>query len=88
MKQEQIIRAWKDEDYRLSLSETELSALPENPAGLIELADDRLAEANGGTWPEVLVGISIGIASWYASCERCHETMGGGTCGMLTAGCC
>ena len=34
-----IIRAWKDEEYRQSLSTEELKQLPENPAGLIELSD-------------------------------------------------
>ena len=29
-----IIRAWKDESYRSSLSEAELAALPANPAGV------------------------------------------------------
>jgi mersacidin/lichenicidin family type 2 lantibiotic len=32
-----IIRAWKDDDYRLSLSLEEQRALPPNPAGGIEL---------------------------------------------------
>ncbi len=31
-----IIRAWKDEDYRSSLSEEERNQLPENPAGQVE----------------------------------------------------
>ena len=34
-----IVRVWKDETYRLSLSEEELSQLPANPAGMIELSD-------------------------------------------------
>ena len=29
----EIIRAWKDEDYLLTLSDEEMRALPENPAG-------------------------------------------------------
>ena len=32
-----LIRAWKDEAYRLSLTEAERAALPAHPAGLIEL---------------------------------------------------
>ena len=43
------IRAWKDEAYRLSLSEVERNNIPENPAGLIELPDSALGEAAGGT---------------------------------------
>ena len=34
-----IIRAWRDSDYRLSLTKTEREQLPEHPAGLIELDD-------------------------------------------------
>jgi mersacidin/lichenicidin family type 2 lantibiotic len=49
MNKEQTIRAWKDEDYRLSLSEMELSVLPEHPAGLIELADVETDLVAGGT---------------------------------------
>jgi mersacidin/lichenicidin family type 2 lantibiotic len=44
-----IIRAWKDEEYRLSLSEEQRAVLPEHPAGLIELEDADLDDAAGGT---------------------------------------
>jgi mersacidin/lichenicidin family type 2 lantibiotic len=43
-----IIRAWKDEEYRLSLTEEQLAALPPNPAGQIELAEADLVEVAGG----------------------------------------
>ena len=43
-----IIRAWKDEEYRASLSETDRALLPEHPAGLIELSDGALDGAAGG----------------------------------------
>ena len=51
MSNQDIIRAWKDEDYRLSLSEAERAVLPEHPAGLIELAGaeiDGVAGEAGG----------------------------------------
>jgi len=44
-----IIRAWKDEDYRLSLSEAERALLPEHPAGLIELSGAEMDGVGGGT---------------------------------------
>ncbi len=47
MTHEQIIRAWKDEDYRQSMSGEELAALPAHPAGLVELSDESLAHAAG-----------------------------------------
>src|ERR1700722_13744908 len=43
-----VVRAWKDEAYRQSLSEEQLSALPANPAGELELTDDDLASVYGG----------------------------------------
>ncbi len=42
-----IVRAWKDEDYRDSLSVKELEHLPEHPAGGIELSDAALMEVSG-----------------------------------------
>jgi mersacidin/lichenicidin family type 2 lantibiotic len=43
-----IIRAWKDEDYRNSLSEEQRSQFPENPAGMIELSDEDMGSVIGG----------------------------------------
>lgn len=43
-----IIRAWKDEEYRQSLSTEQLQQLPENPAGLIELSDEDMSSVAGG----------------------------------------
>jgi mersacidin/lichenicidin family type 2 lantibiotic len=57
-----IIRAWKDEAYRNSLSEAERAALPENPAGILELADTELADVNGG-FPWIVTVTVITVAS-------------------------
>ena len=43
-----IIRAWKDEEYRMSLSDEERSLLPDNPAGPMELSDADLESIVGG----------------------------------------
>ena len=43
-----IIRAWKDEGYRNSLSEAERATLPLNPAGLIAMTDEDLGAVAGG----------------------------------------
>jgi mersacidin/lichenicidin family type 2 lantibiotic len=43
-----IIRAWKDEEYRLSLDETARALLPAHPAGLVELTDADLGLVAGG----------------------------------------
>ncbi len=48
MSRTNIIRAWKDEEYFSSLSESERVLLPQNPAGFVELLDDELSSAAGG----------------------------------------
>ena len=51
MSEQNIIRAWKDENYRRSLSEAERAVLPENPAGRVdldELTAAEMAEIDGG----------------------------------------
>ena len=50
MKREMIIRAWKDPEYRASLSVEEREALPDCPSGkaLGELSEAELADAVGG----------------------------------------
>jgi mersacidin/lichenicidin family type 2 lantibiotic len=44
----EIIRAWKDPEYRLRLSAAEKALLPDHPAGSIELTDAALAVVAGG----------------------------------------
>jgi len=44
-----IVRAWKNEAYRQSLSAEERAMLPENPAGGFELTDAEL-ETVYGAW--------------------------------------
>jgi mersacidin/lichenicidin family type 2 lantibiotic len=48
MANEMLVRAWKDEEYRLGLSETERAMLAENPAGSLELSDAELDLVAGG----------------------------------------
>lgn len=48
MSNEHIIRAWKDAEYRMSLSEEDRAHLPEHPAGLIELTDAEMGIVGGG----------------------------------------
>jgi mersacidin/lichenicidin family type 2 lantibiotic len=49
MSYEKIVRAWKDLEYRLSLSEAERAQLPDHPAGLVELTEKELEPLVGGT---------------------------------------
>jgi mersacidin/lichenicidin family type 2 lantibiotic len=61
MAQLDIIRAWKDEEYRLSLSEAERALLPAHPAGLIELTDAQLGAVEGGVFEWVLFGLGVAV---------------------------
>ena len=44
-----LVRAWKDETYRQSLSTQEQAVLPVNPAGAIELTDAQLEAVFGAS---------------------------------------
>jgi mersacidin/lichenicidin family type 2 lantibiotic len=48
MSKQSIIRAWKDEEYRLSLTEAERALLPAHPAGAVELTAAELGAVQGG----------------------------------------
>jgi mersacidin/lichenicidin family type 2 lantibiotic len=84
MKEIDVIRAWKDEEYRMSLNDAQRARLPSNPAGIIELSDADLAFAAGGT--------DTGTKTWqlltYGCCETVTPCGGGGTRSIATVGCC
>src|SRR5262249_47304637 len=61
MSQASIVRAWKDEDYRLSLSEAERASLPANPAGIAGLTEAEMADVDGG---KVSVVILWSLICW------------------------
>ena len=63
MNPDQIVRSWKNEDYRLSLSVDEQALLPENPAGLIELSDDELLGSCAGDDAGVVSKVVVVSAS-------------------------
>jgi mersacidin/lichenicidin family type 2 lantibiotic len=42
-----VVRAWKDADYCESLSAEERAALPNHPAGLVDLSDAELESVRG-----------------------------------------
>jgi mersacidin/lichenicidin family type 2 lantibiotic len=43
-----VIRAWRDEEYRNSLTAEELASLPENPAGVATVDEASLRSITGG----------------------------------------
>lgn len=70
-----VIRAWKDPEYRLSLSEAQRAALPAHPAGLIELTEEDLANVGGGSWT---IPITITIFITVFLCDPKPANVKGG----------
>lgn len=48
MQHDDIVKAWKDAEFRAELSPEERALIPENPAGLVELTDEALESVVGG----------------------------------------
>ena len=79
MSKENIIRAWKDPKYRKSLSASELSNVPANPAGVMVLGAEDLEQVSGGftsfigkkckpdPGPQSVTSIACCV-SWEADC--------------------
>lgn len=44
-----IVRAWKDAEYRKTLNATELSLVPENPVGAVDISEEEAADIMGMT---------------------------------------
>ena len=83
MSKKDVVRAWKDAEYRNSLTAEELAALPENPAGATELPDAELENAAGGAVPWTIpltIGLTVSVCSPGGT--------GCGTCNWGTRGCC
>ena len=45
---QEIIRAWKDKNFREGLSQEQRAQLPAHPAGLVEIDDEQLVQVTGG----------------------------------------
>lgn len=56
---EDIIKAWRDAEYRRSLSAEQQARLPEHPAGSIELTDEELPQVAGGNTTLCLTYVSL-----------------------------
>ena len=63
-----VIRAWRDEKYYRSLNAEQRQALPDHPAGLMDLSDDDIRQVFGGSGSsntdcsKPLIGCSAGAA--------------------------
>lgn len=89
MRRADIIRAWKDEEYRASLSVEERASMPDNPAGLVDLSEAELEGVGGNTNGPICsaITISLGITAALSCLPNCDSTIGG-TCRNFTSGCC
>ena len=66
MRNEDIIRAWKDEAFRESLALDLQKHVPDHPAGMIEISDEDLYDAAGGSTPLCFYsGFTISVSITY-----------------------
>jgi len=69
-----IARAWKDEEYRESLSPEQQALVPENPVGLVEVTAEDLAVVMGGITKSecgTQTGTGTGTTSGNPNCTGC-----------------
>jgi mersacidin/lichenicidin family type 2 lantibiotic len=81
-KKTSVIRAWKDPEYRESLSKEQCASIPANPAGDYELDPEVLENTVGGvffTWLFPLIAGSEGLFCTISG--EC--TPGGESCNPL-----
>ena len=57
----EIIRSWKDDEFRSTLSRSRQRRLPPNPAGMVELTDEQLLGVDGGSLPPTVLGCTFDI---------------------------
>jgi mersacidin/lichenicidin family type 2 lantibiotic len=99
MLENRITRAWKDEEYRLTLSHEEQAVLPPSPIGAIELTDEQLSDVIGGAAAAItqttvcVTTLACVTAATYAisqnmSCGACDTTLWSGSCAFSSIGCC
>jgi mersacidin/lichenicidin family type 2 lantibiotic len=93
MSRDDIIRAWKDAEFRKKLSSKKRALLPDNPAGYIELKDEDLGAVVGGESLPACTGyITTCDAQCFTevgtceTCTGCGATCQGETCGGHTCG--
>ena len=77
MTPDQIVRAWKDADYSNALGDA--STLPPSPVGVIEVTDDELGLAAGGS----VVNVdgtqyleTLGCCKGITEAGKCDLTLG------------
>ena len=76
MSPNQIVRAWKDADYRADLAAGAGAPVPSSPVGDIDLADSLLELSGGESRTEWLE--SLGCCQGFTQDGKCDFTSSGG----------
>lgn len=72
-----VVRAWKDPEYRKSLTPEQLASLPENPAGNSALTDQEAEQiAAGSGWPHTLTSTEAVSCCQTFVCSGCTDFKG------------
>jgi mersacidin/lichenicidin family type 2 lantibiotic len=74
-----VIRVWKDAEYRSNLAASEPGEIPANPAGMIDLSDVELSGVAGGT-----EGVAYTGCVPNCTVHGCATFVGQGDLGQLT----
>ena len=77
MTSNQIVRAWKDADYRAQLSAESAVTVPASPIGDIDISD-ALLEVSGGDASRTEYLESLGCCQGFTQFNKCDFTAGGG----------
>jgi mersacidin/lichenicidin family type 2 lantibiotic len=64
----QIVRAWKSESYRKTLSREQLDSLPAHPSGTIEFDRNAVAAKTNGSKCEVPTPTTMDCTYWCSWC--------------------
>ena len=65
-----VVRAWRDPQYRRSLSRDQLALMPQNPAGAVQV-DERALAAATGAGDETGVQTTAWFCTLYTFLARC-----------------
>lgn len=65
-----VIRAWKDPEYRNSLSPSALARIPNHPSGVVELSERQLKDAAfaGPVLTTAITCTEFTFLGWRACC--------------------
>ena len=83
MTPDQIVRAWKDADYNASLTRSDAAAVPPSPIGPMDLADEAIDLAAGGSVLGTQFLETMGCCKGFTQATLCDFTAGFPICTQL-----